>query len=66
MRPDFESPGDSGRDNVYQVTVEVTDSENNTAERAVTVKVTNMEEAGDDRTVHVAAADWLPHCSDSD
>ena len=44
--PDFESPTDSGSDNVYNVTVEVTDSDGNTAERAVTVKVTNMEEAG--------------------
>ena len=44
--PDYESPGDSGRDNVYGVTVEVTDSEGNTAERPVTVKVINMEEAG--------------------
>ena len=44
--PDFESPGDSGRDNVYQVTVKVTDSESNTAERAVTVKVINIEEDG--------------------
>ena len=35
-------------DNVYNVTVEVTDSGGNTAERAVTVKVTNMEEAGTD------------------
>ena len=44
--PDFESPTDSGADNVYNVTVEVTDSDGNTAERAVTVKVTNMEEDG--------------------
>ena len=44
--PDFESPTDSGADNVYNVIVEVTDSDGNTAERAVTVKVTNMEEAG--------------------
>ena len=44
--PDYESPGDSGSDNVYQVTVEVSDSKSNTAELAVTVKVTNMEEAG--------------------
>ena len=44
--PDYESPGDSVRDNVYQVTVVVTDSEGNAAERPVTVKVTNMEEAG--------------------
>ena len=44
--PDFESPTDSGADNVYNVTVEVTDSDGNTAERAVTIKVTNLEEAG--------------------
>ena len=44
--PDFESPTDSGTDNVYNVIVEVTDSDGNTAERAVTVKVTNMEEDG--------------------
>ena len=44
--PDFESPTDSGSDNVYNVTVDVTDSDGNTAERAVTVKVTNMEEDG--------------------
>ena len=44
--PDFESPGDSGRNNVYEVTLIVTDSKGNTAEQDVTVKVTNMEEAG--------------------
>jgi serralysin len=44
--PDFESPTDSGRNNVYEVTIRVTDSEGNTADQAVTVKVTNMEEAG--------------------
>ena len=44
--PDFESPEDSGRNNVYDVTIRVTDSEGNTAEQAVTVKVTNMEEDG--------------------
>ena len=44
--PDFESPGDSGRNNVYEVTVEVTDSEGNSDEQDVTVKVTNVEEDG--------------------
>ena len=44
--PDFESPGDSGRNNVYEVTVKVTDSEGNSDEQDVTVKVTNMEETG--------------------
>ena len=44
--PDFESPGDSGRNNVYEVTVKVTDSEGNSDEQDVTVKVTNIEEGG--------------------
>ena len=44
--PDFESPGDSGGDNVYEVTLVVTDSKDNTDEQDVTVKVTNIEEAG--------------------
>ena len=44
--PDFEAPGDSGRDNVYDVTVEVTDSGGNKASREVTVKVTNVQEDG--------------------
>ena len=44
--PDYESPGDSGRNNVYEVTVEVTDSKGNSDEQDVTVKVTNVEEDG--------------------
>ena len=44
--PDYESPGDSGRNNVYEVTVKVTDSKGNSDEQDVTVKVTNMEETG--------------------
>ena len=44
--PDFESPGDSGGNNVYEVTVKVTDSEGNSDEQDVTVKVTNVEEDG--------------------
>ena len=44
--PDFESPGDSGRNNVYEVTVKVIDSEGNSDEQDVTVKVTNVEEDG--------------------
>ena len=64
--PDYESPGDSGRNNVYEVTVKVTDSEGNSDEQDVTVKVTNMEEDGGDRAVDAAATDWLPDNSDSD
>ena len=44
--PDYESPGDSGGNNVYEVTVKVTDSKGNSDEQDVTVKVTNMEEPG--------------------
>ena len=44
--PDYESPGDSGRDNVYEVTVVVTDTKGNSDEQDVTVKVTNEEEDG--------------------
>ena len=44
--PDFEAPGDSDGDNIYEVTLVVTDSKDNTAEQAVMVKVTNMEEMG--------------------
>ena len=44
--PNFESPGDSDGNNVYEVTVVVTDSESNTDEQAVMVKVTNVEETG--------------------
>ena len=44
--PNYESPGDSGGNNVYEVTVVVTDSKGNTDEQDVTVKVTNVEEDG--------------------
>ena len=49
--PDYEMPADSNRDNVYMVTVVATDagvdSKNKmTAERAVVITVTNVEEAG--------------------
>ena len=44
--PDYEAPVDSGRNNVYNVRVEVTDSGGNTATRVVTVTVTKIEEAG--------------------
>ena len=44
-KPDFEMPGDSNRDNVYQVTVVASDGVNS-AMRDVTVKVTDMPEDG--------------------
>ena len=45
--PDYESPGDAGGDNVFEVTLVVTDSKGNSDEQDVTVKVTNIEEDGE-------------------
>ena len=44
--PDFEAPTDAGGNNRYEVTVVATDSAGNTASRAVTVRVTNVDEDG--------------------
>ena len=44
--PDFEAPTDADADNVYEVTVAVTDSGSNTATRDVTVTVINVREDG--------------------
>ena len=44
-RPDFEMPGDSNSDNIYEVTVVASDGPN-TAMRSVTVKVTDADEEG--------------------
>ena len=40
--PDYESPTDSGRNNVYEATVETGDGDGNTAGLEVTVTVTNL------------------------
>ena len=42
--PDFEQPGDAGRDNVYDVTIQARDDGFNTASLPVTVAVTNDAE----------------------
>ena len=42
--PDFDAPGDQGRDNVYNVTVQAGDDAFNTASLEVTVTVTNNNE----------------------
>ena len=42
--PDYESPADSGRDNVYEVTVAARDDASNTSPLAVTVTVTDQNE----------------------
>ena len=44
--PDYEAPVDSGRNNDYNLRVEVTDSGGNTATRVVTVTVDNIDEPG--------------------
>ena len=43
--PNFEKPADSNKDNVYMVTVVVSDGKL-TAMRDVTITITNVEEAG--------------------
>ena len=53
-------PGDSGGDNVYEVTLVVTDSKGNTDEQDVTVKVTNMEEDGVVTLSTLQPRGWLP------
>ena len=45
-KPDFENPMDSNSDNVYEVTVQVSDDAN-MGSKAVTVKVTNVQEDGE-------------------
>ena len=42
--PDFEQPGDSGRDNVYDVTIQAQDDGFNTASLPVTVTVRAVNE----------------------
>ena len=45
--PDYEAPTDSPRkDNVYEVTVQATDTGDNTVSKKVKVTVTNVEENG--------------------
>ena len=47
-QPDFETPGDSNRDNVYEVTVVVSDPAKNSDELDVRVTVTDVMEDWDD------------------
>jgi trimeric autotransporter adhesin len=42
--PNFEAPGDSGADNVYDLTVTVSDGSLNSVEKAVAITVTNVNE----------------------
>ena len=45
--PNFEKPADADKDNVYVVTVVVTDPDNNRGEKSVEVRVTNADEDGE-------------------
>ena len=45
-KPDFENPGDTNEDNVYEVTVVATDSDGNRGTMDVKVTVANEEEPG--------------------
>ena len=51
--PDYESPADSGSNNVFELTVEARDENNNTAGLAVTVTVTNVTDVGVPSNVRV-------------
>ena len=44
--PDFENPSDADRDNVYEVTIMVTDKEGALGEKSVRITVTNVDEMG--------------------
>ena len=44
--PDYEADADNDMDNMYSVTVRATDATRMTGEKMVTVKLTNVEEAG--------------------
>ena len=44
--PNYEDPADVGTDNVYDIMVVATDSDNSAAQKAVTVMVTDVDEAG--------------------
>ena len=46
VAPDFEAPADSGRNNVYNFNVVVTDSGDNTDSLPVTVTINNTDEGG--------------------
>ena len=46
LQPDYETPGDANKDNVYEVTVQAKDGVGNIGMKAVKVTVTNVQELG--------------------
>ena len=58
--PDFESPTDSGGNNVYNVTVTVADNDDQTDSRDVAVTVTNVEEDGTVTLSNLRPEDGVP------
>ncbi|HVN14438.1 MAG TPA: choice-of-anchor D domain-containing protein, partial [Anaerolineales bacterium] len=55
--PDFEAPADSGTDNVYNLTVQVSDGAGGTDTQALAVTVTNVNEAPTDIALSNNAVD---------
>ena len=58
--PDYESPGDSGGDNVYEVTLVVTDSKGNTDEQDGDGKGHQYRGRRSGHPLYPAAAGWIP------
>ena len=58
--PNYESPGDSGGNNIYEVTVVVTDSKGNTDEQAVDGQSHKRGGGRGDRTLDATATRRLP------
>ena len=54
--PDFEIPGDSDSDNVYEVTVQVSDGQGGTESQLISVTVTNVNEGSPTANPDVNAA----------
>ena len=57
--PDFESPSDSGGDNMYNVNIEVTDGES-TSTKAVVVSVQDLNEEGEVSFSNIQPEDGTP------
>ena len=59
-KPDYEAPTDTGSNNMYDITVEATDSDGNTASKDVTVTVTNVDEVGEVILLSLQPQDGIP------
>ncbi len=59
--PDYDTPGDVGSDNIYDVTVQATDSAGGTDTQAIRVSVTNMNESPSFAAQTFTLAENSPH-----